>query len=216
MSALICTFHSFAKNRRLQGLLVASVIVTFLLITAIVGAAVWALQNTAIFQSSWLEWLADLVGGFTALIVGLILVPALMPLIAGLLEEPILKALEAETLEKEIPQGKQSFVSNLIEDLRFMAVVIVLNLFALPLYLIPVLNFVVYYVLNGYLLGREFFTAVDGYYDGKKDARKTFNAHKTKLFAHGVLLAFVAIIPLVGLFLPVFALTLMFHMRQKL
>jgi len=215
MPALAYTFKSFAQNRRLQWLLMVSVVLTFFIVTAVVVSAVWALQNTEFFKTGWLEGVADVIGGFAALLVGLILVPALMPLIAGLMEEPILKALEAQMPEKQIPQGKQPFWGNIIEDLRFIAVVIVLNTLALPLYFIPVLNFAVYYVLNGYLLGREFFTTVDGYYNGKKNAQKKFKAHQTKVFIYGVLLAFVAIIPLVGLFLPVFAITLMFYVRQK-
>ena len=46
--------------------------------------------------------------------------------------------------------------------LGFAALVLVLNLLALPLYLVPGLNIPVYLALNGYLLGREYVELVLG------------------------------------------------------
>lgn len=215
MSPLLKTFKSLCENRRLQGYIVLSVIITFCVTSAIVGAAIWGLNQTQFFETQWAEWLADLAGSVGAVVVGFIITPAIMPLISSFFEAPILKALEAEaaSTEKATPTG--TIVGGIAEDLRFMVLTILLNVLCLPLYFVPGVNIAVYYLLNGYLLGREFFTSVEANYSNKKFARKAFKAHKIKYFGNGVALAFIATLPIANWFLPVFALTLMFHTRQQ-
>ena len=215
MQTLIKTFNSITSNRRLQGFLVLSVALTFCVTSAIVSAAIWGLNTTQFFETSWLEKVADIAGGFGAIVVGLIITPALMPLIASIFEEPMLKALAKET-DTPAPASNGSFIADLFEDLRFLVTTIVLNVLFIPLYFIPGINVAVYYVLNGYLLGREFFTTVEANYSSKRHARSTYKAHKSKLFGYGIILAFIATLPVLNWFLPVFALTLMFHVRLTL
>lgn len=219
MAPLIKTFNSLTSNRRLQGYIVLSVIITFCVTSAIVGAAIWWLNHTEFFERGWLESVADIVASFGAIIVGVIITPALMPLIASFFEDPILNALEKEN-QKEHPSDQTptrdgTFAGDIAEDIRFMFVVIILNVLCLPLYLIPGINLGVYYLLNGYLLGREFFTNVEAKYTSKKQARQIYKANKAKFFGNGIVLAFMATLPIINWFLPVFALTLMFHARRN-
>ena len=223
MAPLIKTFNSLTSNRRLQGYIVLSVIITFCVTSAIVGAAIWGLNHTEFFERGWLESVADIVASFGAIIVGVIITPALMPLIASFFEDPILNALEKEHQKEnleEYPSGQTpthdgTFAGDIAEDIRFMFVVIILNVLCLPLYLIPGINLGVYYLLNGYLLGREFFTNVEAKYTSKKQARQIYKANKAKFFGNGIVLAFMATLPIINWFLPVFALTLMFHARRN-
>ena len=49
------------------------------------------------------------------------------------------------------------FWPELLHDLGFTVKALLLNILVLPLYLVPVLNLVLFYWLNGRLLGREYF-----------------------------------------------------------
>jgi CysZ protein len=53
-----------------------------------------------------------------------------------------------------------SIWQNIAVALKFTSVMVVLNLIALPWYLVPILNVIVFYGLNAYLLGRENFEMV--------------------------------------------------------
>jgi CysZ protein len=98
-----------------------------------------------------------------------------------------------------------------------MGLTILVNLFALPVYLLmPGINFFVFLGLNGYLFGREYFEVValrrlDRTATGA--ARQRFAG---RVYLGGVVIAGLFIVPLVNLVAPVIATAFMVHLFEDL
>ncbi len=213
-TAIINTIKSLLNNKTLRRTMWLCLLLTIVCAIAFIGLVITILSTTNIFDLAWLETIADLLGGAGSFVVAWFLLPIFMPLIAGLMEDNIIKA--AYGAKQDPVQQKQSFLQNMAEDARFMGVAILLNILVLPLYFVPIVNIFIYYLLNGYLLGREFFTNVAGWHLGKKPARLLFKEYKLSVFGGGVLLAFIATVPGVSFFAPFIAIVMMVHFFHKI
>ncbi|HEX3500575.1 MAG TPA: EI24 domain-containing protein, partial [Stellaceae bacterium] len=94
---------------------------------------------------------------------------------------------------------------------------IALNLLALPAYLLlPGLNLVLFYALNGWLLGREYFELVALRRLDAGEVRLLWRAHRLRLVAGGAAIAFLLTLPLVNLAAPLIAALFMLHLVERL
>lgn len=208
------TLQSLTRNSKLLGVMVACVLITLVLLGAFIGLVAWGFLSTEFFATAWLETGVDIAGGLLAFIIAWFAAPIIMPAIAGLFEEYIVKATYHAIPNS--PEGKEPpFFQSLYYDSRFAVKGLLYNILVLPLYLIPVVNVFVYYVLNGYLLGRSFFLITARWHTGDtKNALSKYNQHKKMLFAHGVVLSFLATIPLASIFIPFIGIVLMTHIYR--
>jgi uncharacterized protein involved in cysteine biosynthesis len=95
---------------------------------------------------------------------------------------------------------------------RFLAIALPLNLIALPLYLVPGANIPVYLALNGYLLGREYFTLVAGQRLPLREMEQLRRGQRGRLWLAGALIALMLMIPGFNLLAPVVAIAFMVHL----
>ena len=90
----------------------------------------------------------------------------------------------------------------------------------LPLYLlllfVPPFNLIVFYALNGYLLGREYFEIVGVRRLDDAETRTLRRRHRGRAFMAGVVIAILLTVPLVNLFTPVVATAFMLHVFERL
>ncbi len=188
------------------------------LVTAIV---LWFAINTVLIKTdfiglSWLDAAADFLGALAAVVLLILLLPAFIGLIASFMLESICRAVEARHYA-HLPEARaQSITEAMMIGLRFAVVLIFFNLLVLPLYLIPGINLIVYWVLNGYLLGREYFELVACRRLTPTEVRTTRRRHRLSTFAAGVVIAAIAIVPIVNLILPLFGTAFMLHTFERL
>jgi uncharacterized protein involved in cysteine biosynthesis len=115
------------------------------------------------------------------------------------------------------PATRISFGDAAIETLNFFAVLIAVNILALALYafagpFIPV----VFWAVNGLLLGREYFTLVAARRLGRKEAKAMRKRHWGAVWWAGSLMAAPLSIPLVNLLIPVLGAATFTHMFHRL
>ena len=91
---------------------------------------------------------------------------------------------------------------------------VVLNLVMLVFLLIPPLFPFVFYGVNGYLLGREFFELVALRRIGLEEVRNLRKAHRGRLFLAGIVIAFLFTVPGLNLVAPVIATAVMVHLFE--
>ena len=108
-----------------------------------------------------LEFFTDLFGVALVLFLSCLLFPSVVYLIVSFFSEDVALAVETELypyLPEPRKQGKREII---VVTIKFVAISLVLNIFAIPVYavLFPVSPFV-FYALNGYLMGREYFELV--------------------------------------------------------
>ncbi|MHA1570833.1 MAG: EI24 domain-containing protein [Alphaproteobacteria bacterium] len=199
-----------------RGTIVLSILGSVVISLALAGGVAWVLLGTNFVTIAWMEPALDLLGGLV--VVGLIIVlfPAVVGLVAGLLLERVCMAVEAVHYPHLPPPRAQSILEVIVIALRFMAVLVVLNILALPLYLIPVVNVVLFYGLNGYLLGREFFEMVALRRMTPDQMRVARRRYRVRLLIVGAAFAFVTTVPLLNLVLPILAAATMLHVYEAL
>jgi len=188
-------------------------------LTTLVFAALWVglwfiLRRTSIFDIFWLDWVVDALGGLAAIVLTVILFPGIAAAIMSLFLDRVVAAVETRYYPELPPARAAPFLEQLVGALRFLAVVVGFNLLALPLYLIPALNLVVFYGLNGYLLGREYFELVAPRRLAAPAARELWRTCRGQALAAGAVFALIATVPLVNLAAPVLAAATMTHLVE--
>jgi CysZ protein len=104
----------------------------------------------------------------------------------------------------------------IIASIKFFGVVIVGNLFALMLLFIPGVNIIAFFLVNGYLLGREFFEFAAMRFRSAEEARLLRSRHSGTVFMAGLVIALFLAVPIVNLLTPLFAAGLMVHLHKAL
>jgi uncharacterized protein involved in cysteine biosynthesis len=120
----------------------------------------------------------------------------------------------------QLPQAPRASLSDSILDgAKFLGVIVVANIGALVLYLLfPPAAPVIFLLLNGYLLGREYFTLVAMRRLGRAGAKAARARHGAKIWAAGTLMAVPLTIPVVNLLVPILGaatFTHLFHRVEK-
>ncbi len=100
--------------------------------------------------------------------------------------------------------------------IAFFGVVILGNMVALLLLLLPGINLVAFFLVNGYLLGRNFSNSRPCAIAARK-RRGFFRArHGTTVFLAELVLAAFLAVPLLNLLTPLFAAGMMVHLHKAL
>lgn len=190
-----------------------------LVLAALVFAALWLalwllLSRTALSEIGWIEVVLDTLGGLAAIVLTFVLFPGVVAAILSLFVDRIIAAVEARHYPELPPPRGQPWSEQITSALRFGALVIGLNVAVLPLYLIPVLNVLVFYGMNGYLLGREYFDMVAPRRLEIGPRRELWRYRRSGFVLAGVAIAFVSTLPFINLVAPVLAAALMTHLVE--
>jgi len=197
--------------RRVVWLGLGAAIVAFAGLWAVVAYLLYA---TAFFTFGWLETAADVLGGLATLIITWLLFPAVVSAVIGLFLEDIAAAVEARHFP-HLPKAEGAPLADAIAAaLKFLAVMVALNIVMLPFLLLGPLFPFVFYAVNGYLLAREYFELVALRRLSAADARVLRKEGGLKLFAAGVVIAFGLTVPVVNLLAPIVATAWMVHMFE--
>ncbi len=178
-----------------------------------------ALASLVELEVGWLEWLAEL-AGLGALIVTLFLLfPAVVAVCVGFFLDEVAEAVERRWYPADSPGRDLSMATALKEGALFGALALGLNLLALPLYLallfVPPLNLFLFYGLNGYLLGREYFDLASRRHLSAADAARLRKANAGRVFLAGALIAVLATLPFVNLVAPLIGAAAMTHVFKR-
>jgi CysZ protein len=165
---------------------------------------------------TWLSWILSIVVAL-GLIASLTLLAApTASLVASFYLDTI-----ADAVEREIdPLGARGhplpLCASLYVGLRFAALSLLVNLAVLALTLFTGVGFVAFFVLNGYLLGREYFELAAMRHLPFPQAVKLRRQRCFDVFMGGMIVAGFVAVPLLNLFTPLFATAFMTRMVKRL
>ena len=201
-------------------------------LTLLVLAGLWfALRETFVaFAMPWVDalmpgtpewagWLTFIFGIFAS--IGLALALALLlssvtAIIAGLFLDDVAEVIEKRDYPADRPGTAMPIGAAVLASLKFVGIVLVGNFIALLLLLVPGVNIVAFFLVNGYLLGREFFEFAAMRYRSPAEARLFRAKHASTVFLSGLVLAAFLAVPLLNLLTPLFAAGMMVHLHKKL
>ena len=213
---------------RVRGVVALVALLTGLAYVVILALLVWGWS--AIDASAWVgadlglgwlgspaEWVIDaLVWIIEALIgvLGVLLFGAVLWLgfvvvaqnVAGLFLDKVVDAVEALHYPA-LPPPSQTFRQAIAAGFNLTAMVIGVNLLALPFYIalsfLPPLNIALFYLVNGYLFGREYFETVVYRREVGQPASARWRADRWRWVLAGAVIAFLMTLPVLNFVGPV-------------
>lgn len=161
-------------------------------------------------------WLWLLGGTFGSWLLLTLFFPLMMPVLVSFFDEAIADRIERAAYPALAIGQPQPFWEDLRADVGFTLKAVILNLLILPLFIIPPLHLAVYYALNAYLLGTQFFMMAGGRHIGKPAARALAGKQRGLILIAGFLITLCAQIPFLNLIAPFWGVALMVHLYQRL
>jgi len=215
MAELIRRTLTLIDDPAFRRVLLASIALSLLLALGLGALGGWGLANLPPMPWAWADWLVKFLGGL-GLIFGLffIMIP-LSRLVAGFFADHVADAVEARYYPG-LRARRRTVLEDLGAGLRFLGVSLGLNLLALPVYLIPVLNLFVFFLLNGYLLGREYFELAALRHHPAREVRAMQRRNSGRILVGGMLIAAALSVPVANFAVPLLATALMVHLYQGL
>ncbi|MGP6089881.1 EI24 domain-containing protein [Antarctobacter jejuensis] len=193
--------------------LIAAIFVVFKLIGWMVGddaSLPW------IGTLSWLDDAASWASVPVMMVLSAFLMVPIASAITSMFLDEVAQAVEDKHYPGLAPATPPGFVDSLIDSLGFLGTMIVANLLALVLYLLfAPLAPLLFWGLNGFLLGREYFTLAAMRRVGRQEARKLRRRHLVTIWAAGVLMAVPLTIPIVNLLVPVLGAATFTHIFHR-
>lgn len=200
--------------RRIVGISLALAVASFAVLWLALAAT---LEQVARFGWRVIDWLVQLLGFAGVAVLSWLLFPAVVTLVMGFFLTRVAAEVESLDYPGRPPPREAPFWEGVAVTLRIMAVALVLNLVALPAYILaPGANFFVFLGLNGYLFGREYFEVVALRRLDARMVKTVRRRFRGRVFAAGVVIAGLFMLPLVNLIVPVIATAFMVHRFERL
>ncbi len=167
----------------------------------------------------WAGWLG-LVGAIIAgvgLALGLaLLIAPVTAVIAGLFLDDIAAVVEQQDFPADPPGQAVPAGRSIILALKFFGIVVLGNILALLLLLVPGINIAAFFLVNGYLIGREFFEFAAMRFRPEHEAKLLRRKHAGTVFLAGLIIAAFLSVPILNLATPLFAAALMVHLHKMI
>ncbi len=216
MVSALLTAVGQLRERELRVVLWRALLVTLAGFVAVLGGFSYLVDGIPLTGVEWLDpiipWLATVA---VALVLFLIF-PSVATLLLLAFLDDVAEAVERRHYSGDPPGRPLSVGAALLVSLRFSAGVILLNLAALPLYVILGMNVFVFYGLNGYLLGREYYELVALRHLDRAAAASLRRANRGRLFLAGIVIAVALTVPVVNIVAPLVAAAFMVHVFKDL
>jgi uncharacterized protein involved in cysteine biosynthesis len=208
------------KDPRILRVVLVSIAATIVVYAALFAGLAWLLGATSVAEVPWLETLLDAGAGLAAGVLAWLLFPGVVTGVIGVLLDDVVAAVERRHYAHLGPGRDVPLAEIVGSSARLIAATVGLNLLLLPLYLalvfLPPLNLVLYYLVNGRLLGREYFEAVAlRRLDGPTVAAWRQN-HRWLIWGTGVVTTALLTVPVVNMVAPVIGTAAMVHLFHKL
>ncbi|ESY48951.1 MULTISPECIES: sulfate transporter family protein [unclassified Mesorhizobium] len=163
---------------------------------------------------SWAGWLSGIIAAIALAFGMALLIAPVTAIVAGLFLDDIAEVVERTDYPAD-PVGRvMPALRSLVLSVKFFGVVILGNIVALLLLLVPGVNIAAFFIVNGYLLGREFFEFAAMRFRPEDEARALRQKYAGTVFLAGLLIAAFLAVPLLNLLTPLFAAAMMVHLHK--
>ncbi len=212
-------------DTRFRKVLLLGVGLTFVLLVAAYAGFLW-LINVLVGEQVTLPilgevtWISDLLSVSSFLLMIVLSVFLMVP-VASAITSMFLDEVAQAVEDKHYPDLPSvphiPFAEALRDTLSFLGVLVVANLLALILYIIfSPLAPIIFWAMNGFLLGREYFTLAAMRRLGREGARQLRSKHSATIWIAGILMAVPLSVPLVNLLIPILGAATFTHIYHGL
>lgn len=202
------------RDPRVRGVLWRGIVLAVLTFVALIGAVGEALRWAGTTGYAWLDLATQAVTAVGGVLLAWLLFPAVVVAASSFFLERVVDGTERRYVPGLPPPRLAPLGETALAALRLLALALLLNLVALPFYFIPGANLPVWLLLNGYLIGREYFELVALRRLAPAEAAAARRDERLQVLLAGTLIAFLLTVPLVNLAAPILGaafMTLRFH-----
>lgn len=200
---------------RLRRVVLLAIAFTLAVFAALWASVAWLLLHTHFFEWWWLDDALALLGGLAALALSWFLFPAVVMLFIGLFLDSVVDAIERWHYPDLPPARGVGVTTSIAAAVRLGLIALALNLLLLPAYfLLPGVNLLLFWGVNGYLLGREYFELVALRRLDPDAARALRRSRGGAVFLAGILIALLLTVPILNLAAPVIGAAFMLHLFE--
>lgn len=177
----------------------------------IMGGVYWLTQHWLTADQQWIGWLAAFLSGAGAWMLGWVTFPILMPLLGFLMQESWVEGFEKVEYPEAVGQYRPSLTDWIVE-IKTVAKMLVLNIFLVPFYFIPVLNVALFFGVNSWSLGKEMVRLVLNRHMPAEEHEAFIEHHRWKIWLGTALILGMALLPVINLFVPWILVAYMVHL----
>lgn len=168
-------------------------------------------------EVTWLDDLLSVGSLFFMLVLSAFLMVPVASAITSMFLEEVAQAVEDKHYPALPPAAKVPFWDAVKDTVNFLGLLIAANILALFLYvLFPPAALFIFWGLNGFLLGREYFTLAAARRVGTAEAKKLRRRHAGTIWAAGTLMAMPLSVPLLNLVIPILGAATFTHLFHAL
>ncbi len=210
------------RFRRVLGL---GIVLTIALLVAMTTAFVWLINSLAggsafVDILGEVRWLNDLISWGSFFLISFLSIFLMVP-VASAITSMFLDEVAQAVEDKHYPQlpkvAAVPFGDALKDTINFLGVLIGANILALILY--AIFSFAapfIFWALNGFLLGREYFTLAAMRRIGRDQAKILRKQHTGTIWIAGILMAMPLSVPLLNLFIPILGAATFTHLYHRI
>ncbi len=176
-----------------------------------VEAAAWAAAG----EASWLSWLAQAAGGAAGLLLAWWLFLPVAAAIASQLVEPVAVAVERRHYPGLPPPRGASVAAQVAFGLRFGLRLLVIQVLLLPLLFVPIVGFILALLVSAHALGAGMVQQTALLRMDMAGARAAWRRNRLSGWVLGLLLALMALVPLLNLLVPVLGTAAAVHLLHR-
>jgi uncharacterized protein involved in cysteine biosynthesis len=180
--------------------------------------ATWAEQTSGFAPHSvWaaLAWLLSIMASLGILTGAVFLMPAVTNIVGSFFVDDVADAIERRDFPADPPGRALPLSTAVIEGVKFGLISLVVYVVALPFVLFAGFGFLILFVANAYLLGRNFFELAAMRFYPPPEAKLLRRRHAAFVFLGGMLIALFVSVPVLNLATPVFGMALMVRLHKR-
>jgi CysZ protein len=194
------------------GVVFRSFLLTLLLFGLMFAAVQYGIQHLPPLHWAWLNISVSLIASLLVIVALVFLGVPVAALFASLFLGGIARRVEKKYYPADADVPGAPFLTYVFTGLRLAAFVIVVSLALLPVdVMVPGVGSLASWVADGWLLGREFFELVALRHLSRADADAMRRRHGYGVLGAGMVIALLAMIPIVNFFAPLFGAAFMVH-----
>ena len=202
-------------SRPFRSILWRSLGMTLLLLVTLGAIGLWGTGHIPNLGISWADAIIDVLIDATLIIALFFLVIPVTAIFIPLFLDEVGQAVEEKHFPSRIGPRRQGVIEGIRLGIKGLFVLLAVNLLALPLvFLLPGLGFLIFLVVNGFLLGREFFEAAAVRHYAPAQISQLRRRHAARVFLAGMAVAALLAIPIVNILVPLFGTAFMVHVLQ--
>ena len=202
-------------SRPFRSILWRSLGMTLLLLVTLGAVGLWGTGHIPNLGIPWADAIIDVLIDATLIIALFFLVIPVTAIFIPLFLDEVGQAVEEKHFPSRIGPRRQGVIEGIRLGIKGLFVLLAVNLLALPLvFLLPGLGFLIFLVVNGFLLGREFFEAAAVRHYAPAQISQLRWRHAARVFLAGMAVAALLAIPIVNILVPLFGTAFMVHVLQ--